>query len=577
MVLWYAAAILLVLLALGIVLDRVLEGTFVDQLTSSLVSDARAVQEVLPTSPTPSLESEVVGLGQAIGARITIIQTDGVVLADSEHDPATMQNHRTRPEVQEALQGRIGEASRTSATLGIAFRYVALPPAGGRIVRVALPLTAVQARLRTVRVILAIGFGAAALAGILALAFIGRGVSGPLRRITTSVEALGDPSAGGEPGLDPAVPEEGTAEIALLARTVNRMRADVAERVQALENERAAREAILSALSEGVVLFETDGSVAYQNSRTGELLGRSVDTVRRLAPVTLQELVAEAATGAASRSVEVRAGPGSRTLLASAVPVPADGRVLLVLRDVTQARRADAVRRDFVANASHELKTPAASIRALAETMASAAREDPDAVGRFAGQLEREAVRLSRIISDLLDLSRLEGAAGAGQQLRLDRLVANEAERFRREAAEAGLALEIQGNGALLVRGSAADLSLLVGNLVRNAIQYTRPGGRIEVVTRPEAGPDGRPRRAVLAVSDTGIGIPAKDRDRIFERFYRVDRARSRETGGTGLGLAIVKHVVENHGGSVSVHSELGQGSTFRVELPLDAAGILTR
>jgi two-component system, OmpR family, phosphate regulon sensor histidine kinase PhoR len=576
MVLWYAAAILLVLLALGVVLDRVLEGTFVDQLTSSLVSDARAVQEVLPTSPTPSLESEVVGLGQAIGARITIIRTDGVVLADSEHDPVTMQNHRTRPEVQQALRGRIGEASRTSATLGIAFRYVALPPAAGRIVRVALPLTAVQARLRTVRVILAIGFGAAALAGILALAVIGRGVSGPLRRITTSVEALGDPSAG-EPGLDPAVPEEGTAEIALLARTVNRMRADVAERVQALENERAAREAILSALSEGVVLFETDGSVAYQNARTGELLGRAVEAVRRLAPVTLQELVAEAATGAPSRSVEVRAGPGSRTLLASAVPVPADGRVLLVLRDVTQARRADAVRRDFVANASHELKTPAASIRALAETMASAAREDPDAVGRFAGQLEREAVRLSRIISDLLDLSRLEGAAGAGQQLRLDRLVANETERFRGEAAEAGLALEIRGNGALPVRGSAGDLSLLVGNLVRNAIQYTRPGGRIEVVTRPEAGPDGRPRRAVLVVSDTGIGIPAKDRDRIFERFYRVDRARSRETGGTGLGLAIVKHVVENHGGSVSVLSELGQGSTFRVELPLDAAGILTQ
>jgi two-component system phosphate regulon sensor histidine kinase PhoR len=557
LVLWHAVAILSVLLVLGLVLDRVLEGYLVGQLTDALISDARAIEQVVPAAG--DLESEVTQLGGAMGVRITIIRTDGEVLADSEHDPATMENHGSRPEVIEALHGDIGKVSRQSATIGIAFRYVALPPKDGRIVRVALPLTTVQSRLRAVRLILAIGFAAAAVAGLLALLFIGGRLSRPIRRITSSVEALGM----GNESSGASIPVEGTEEVALLARTVNRMRDEVAARVRSLEAERAARDAILGSLEEGVALFDGAGSVIYQNERAGSLLGRAIESAERLAPVGLRRLVADAEAGNATDEVEVVAGPAARTLRATAVPLPGGGRVLLMLRDVTQARLTDAVRRDFVANASHELKTPAASIRALAETIASTAADDPQAMHRFAGQLELEAVRLSRIISDLLDLSRLEGAPGTRNEIRLDRLVEDEAARFRSRAEEANLSLSVQCDEPALIPGSAQDLALLVRNLIQNAIQYTRPGGHIDVRVSTLR------RAAVLTVRDTGIGIPTKDRARIFERFYRVDRARSRETGGTGLGLSIVKHVAENHGGAVSVESELGQGSTFIVRLPL--------
>ncbi len=234
----------------------------------------------------------------------------------------------------------------------------------------------------------------------------------------------------------------------------------------------------------------------------------------------------------------------------------------MVVRDVTESRRIEQVRRDFVANASHELKTPAASIQAAAETLHDAAQGDPAAVRRFAAQLDRDAQRLSRIVADLLDLSRLETGSELDRNIDLDAIVSDETGRFEAAARESGLTLVVDAGRCEVVRGSERDLSLLVRNLVDNAIRYTRPGGTIRIGLSSD---DDTVR---LTVADTGLGIPTKDLPRVFERFYRVDRARSRETGGTGLGLAIVKHVAENHGGSVDVTSELGRGSTFVVSLP---------
>jgi two-component system phosphate regulon sensor histidine kinase PhoR len=554
LLLWHAVAVLGVLLVLGLVVDRVLEHYFVEQLTDSLVSDGRAVQQALPSSG--DLQPAVLSLGEAFGARVTIIRTDGVVLADSEADPATMENHRSRPEVAQALSGRIGESSRNSATVGVPFRYVALPPLEGRIVRVALPLDAVGSRLRTVRLILAVGFGLAALAGLLVLWVVARGVSGPLRRLASAVEGMG------RVGEDVHPPEEGTEEIALLADTVNTMRGEVAGRIHALEEERRARDAILSALDEGVVLFDREGTVLYQNDQARRVLGPSVTHARNISAPALREAVAQATEGEAAGMVEVVIGPRSRTIQATAEAVPSEGQVLMVLRDVTEARMVDAVRRDFVANASHELKTPVASIRALAETISSASEEDPLAVPRFAVQLDREAIRLARIISDLLDLSRLEGETGSRSELRFDLLVEREAGQFADSARQAELSFAVTAGSPVTVTGSERDLGLLVRNLVDNAVQYTRPGGRVDISVRSEG------HDAVVEVRDTGPGIPRKDQTRVFERFYRVDRARSRETGGTGLGLSIVKHVAENHGGTVTIESELGRGSIFTVRLP---------
>ena len=557
---WHVVAVLGVLLALAVVLDRVLESFLVSQLTDSLISEARTVQATLPPAepgvePGGTLEEQVRRLGSTTDVRVTVIRTDGVVLADSEHDPATMENHRTRPEVLQALKGTVGVATRISATIGIPFRYVALPPRGGRIVRVALPLTTVRHKLTSLRIILAVGFGLAALAGVAVLWVVARGVSEPLARMSGAVERLG----GGD--FEAEVPEDGTTELRLLARTLNQMRAEVASRILSIQQDRAARDAVLASLEEGVVMFDPKGQTVYRNASAERLLGNGVLGVRDLVPASLQRLAQAALAG--RRGIEEVASPAPpRALVVSAVPVPPDGNALLVVRDVTQARRIDSVRRDFVANASHELKTPVASIHALAETIGSASREDPEAAARFAGQLEREALRLSRMISDLLDLSRLEGGPGEVGPVRFDLVVRDEVERQAGRAAENGIELSAAGDDGVVVQMSERDAALLVRNLVENAIHYTRPGGAVRVRLDRS---DGEVR---LDVADTGIGIPTRDRSRVFERFFRVDRARSRETGGTGLGLSIVKHVAESYGGSVSVESELGRGSTFTVTLP---------
>jgi signal transduction histidine kinase len=319
------------------------------------------------------------------------------------------------------------------------------------------------------------------------------------------------------------------------------------------------------------LVFGVDGSVLYRNPAADRLLRRTIDTISDLPPDGLRTLVDQALEQGSPPPVDVAMGQAV-TLGVVAVRL-SHGRVLLVLQDVTRARRLDAVRSDFVANASHELKTPVASIQALAETIAAASAQDPASVAGFAQQLTRETERLTRIVSDLLDLSRLEGGPAERATIRLDRIAREEAERFIDRASRGGLDLRATCDEALIVIGSERDLRLLVRNLVQNAVQHTGQGGQVDVITRADGS------TAILLVRDTGVGIPTRDRGRVFERFYRVDRARSRDTGGTGLGLSIVKHVAENHGGAVEVDSEVGRGSTFTVRLPLadeaETTGIL--
>jgi signal transduction histidine kinase len=336
---------------------------------------------------------------------------------------------------------------------------------------------------------------------------------------------------------------------------------ELERREAVFREERAVQDLILGSMQEGVLLFGPDQRTAFANAALERHLGSRPPAVRSLFPPDLRETVREVASSGEAATVEVQRSSPSRWLRVTATPA-GEGAALLVVIDITDQRRTEAIRRDLVANASHELKTPVASIQAAAETLRAVADEDPSAVPRFASQLEREARRLSRIVADLLDLSRLEAGSEIEEPVRLDVVVREEAERSDEAAREAGIGLAVDAPVPVSVTGSARDLSLLVHNLIDNAVRYTRPGGRIDVDV--EASPD----EVVLAVCDTGVGIPTRHLPRIFERFYRVDRARSRETGGTGLGLAIVKHVAENHGGSVSVESQLGVGTTFTVRLP---------
>jgi signal transduction histidine kinase len=344
-------------------------------------------------------------------------------------------------------------------------------------------------------------------------------------------------------------------ERALTAEAIGRE-----QQLDALEHRRV-RDMTLSTMREGLLLIEADGRVAFANDAIGRHLPSTPATLDTVQPFALRSAIEDSRERREAASVLIETGVPTRWLRATITPA-ADGATLVVVRDVTQQRLLDVVRRDFVANASHELKTPAASIQAAAETLRQVVLDDPEAVPRFAVQLEREAIRLSRIVADLLDLSRLESGSALDDVVSLSAVTREELHRFEEAAREAKVTLEIETAGERQIRGSHRDLALLVRNLVDNAIRHSHEGSviRVEIACDDDA--------VILRVSDTGIGIPSKDIPRIFERFYRVDRARSRETGGTGLGLAIVKHVVENHGGTIDVESELGRGTTFSVTFP---------
>jgi signal transduction histidine kinase len=315
-------------------------------------------------------------------------------------------------------------------------------------------------------------------------------------------------------------------------------------------------------MREGVLLLDPAGATVFANGALERHLGGRPAGLGDLFPVTLRSAANEPPA-----VVEVELTGPARWLRAQSMQAGGDGSVLLIVSDVTSQRRLDAVRRDFVANASHELKTPAATIRAAAETLVDAADRDPAVVPRFAQQLEREALRLTRIVADLLDLSRLETDEPGTEGVRLDALVREECQRFEDAATEASLALVVQTPDPAPVIGTPRDLALLTRNLIDNAIRYTGGGGSVTVtVTATDS-------ETVLTVRDTGVGIPSRDVPRIFERFYRVDRARSRETGGTGLGLAIVKHVADNHGARIEVQSELGAGTDVTVRFPAGVPG----
>jgi signal transduction histidine kinase len=354
------------------------------------------------------------------------------------------------------------------------------------------------------------------------------------------------------------------SRLAIAERTTRADLERLRERNEVEEEELSARDAVLGAMQEGVVLFDARGGVRFSNAAAGRHLPSLPATTGALLPLALREAVERAGAGEAGVA-EVQVGTLGRWIRGTALPLQPAGSVLLVLADVTEMKRTDSVRRDFVANASHELKTPAASIQATAETIRRAVEDDPAVVPRFAEQLEREATRLSRIVADLLDLSRLESGSQTRDLVRIDVVVREERERGEEAASRAGVELTVDAPVDLPpVHGSARDFSLLVRNLIDNAIRYTRPGGGVAVRLRSEGGD------VVLTVADTGIGIPTRDLDRIFVRFYRVVRARSRVRGGTGLGLSIVRHVIENHGGTIEVRSELGRGTTFEVRLPAE-------
>lgn len=326
---------------------------------------------------------------------------------------------------------------------------------------------------------------------------------------------------------------------------------ELGAKLRAAESNAELREQILSSMAEGVVVLDHQDKQVYANPAARELIGPNV---------VLPKDVLNG--GAVEFTVH---HPHFRQLLAVASSLE-EGSRLVVIQDVTDARRIDSMRRDFVANVSHELKTPVSGILASAETLEVSAAEDPSSVPKFVSSLLSEARRLSKLVEDLLDLARLEQETPALELVLLSEIVAKEVELIEDAAVKKELILQVEIQPDIAVLGDVDDLGLAVANLLMNAVRYTEKGG----VTVGLSAEDGH---ALFTVSDTGVGIPGKDLPRVFERFYRVDKGRSRETGGTGLGLSIVKHVAETHDGEVTAESELTRGSTFRLRIPLYSSG----
>lgn len=568
------AAVITATVLLWSMLPNLLQRTASVQLFDMLDLLAPIARERL-NDPHVNLESWAVQLAADSGIRVTLIRRDGVVLADSSVEPdqvRAMQNHRGRPEVRSALASGRGMNVRKSATTGNTYVYVArtLSGPGGEVMvlRLAEPLEQLSALRTRLAAAMALAMLAAGVAILFTSLWLDRRLFEPVSRLISGAQDL----ARGRVSRV-AVPEE--EELAALALALNRLAAAAERQVEAVSLERDHLQEILASMSEGVLVVDRDGRAQMINPAfyrlfdlIGDFTGRpALEIIRhpgfaRLIEDTLRQGLAQ--------SVQiVLPSPERRTLLlASAVLSGGERGAVVAARDTTELTRVADMRRDFVANVSHELKTPLAAIRGYAETLRDGALDEPPTAKRFTERILSQCRRLQELLDDLLILSRLEGVDAAldREPVNLDGIARHAVELLSPTAREKRVEIELKEEEPVPpVQGDAGNLERLLLNLLDNAIKYNRPDGKI-TVRLGRCGGD-----AVLEVIDTGIGIPAEAIPRIFERFYRVDKGRAREEGGTGLGLAIVKHIAQAHGGQVDVESRIGRGSTFRVRLPLAA------
>jgi two-component system phosphate regulon sensor histidine kinase PhoR len=501
-------------------------------------------------------------------ARVTIIGADGTVLGESHEDRTQMDNHWHRPEVQKSLAVGQGSSIRFSQTVGFEMMYAAVPvKAAGEvvgIVRVALPLREIEASVgRLSRTILTAGLLVAFLAVLMAL-FIAERTARPVRRLTQVAERLaeGDLSA----RLFPTTRDE----MGQLTLAFNHMADQLREKMTTLAEEQSRLAAVLENMADGVLITDAAGRVQLINSAAARLLGTPQDVAlgRSFVQVVRDHQLIEAWETCCEQSQEQtttveldRLGLFLRVIITPLQEANHQERVV-ILQDLTQIRRLDTVRRDFVSNISHELRTPLASLKALVDTLRDGALDDPMAAQRFLDRIETEVDALTQMVQELLELSRIESRQAPLRLIPtpLADMVLPLVERLRPQAERAGLEFSIALTQPLpMALADSERVQQVVTNLIHNAIKFTPPRGKVSVFAEPVG------NEVVVSVRDTGVGIPADDLPRIFERFYKADRARS--GGGTGLGLAIAKHIVQGHGGRIWAESTEGQGSTFYFSL----------
>ena len=558
-------SVLILVLAVAVLLwvaERSLRRDLEGDIGQSLEREARLVREALPADST-NWQTVVHQLGAQTGHRITLIDRDGRVRADSDFPigplPA-IANHGQRPEVRAALaQGR-GVARRRSETVGRPFLYVAIP---GRpaVVRVAAGLDQVDEVVRRAQRAVASAALLALLVGSVLALLAGRSIAQPLVTIGAAARAI----AAGAP---PRFPRSGIPDIDALVQALRQMHQQLGDRFDELRREQAETAALVESMVEGVIAADERGRTVTANAAARRLLGYEVTDALPDLPELFRVKAAREVVDAVLRgqSVEDRELEiDARAILMNARPLPSGGAVL-VIHDLTELRRLEAVRRDFVANVSHELKTPLTSISGYAETLLTD-MPDADTTRRFLNTILDNARRMQRLVDDLLDLARIEAGRWQPELEPVD--VQDAAQEMWAELAERaavrGVHFEVDvASGAGTVVVDADALRQVLTNLLDNSLRYTPRGGRIVCRSRLEDS------GVAISIADNGSGIAHEHLPRIFERFYRADPSRSREEGGTGLGLAIVKHLVEAHAGKVYAESERGAGTTVTCWFPGD-------
>jgi two-component system phosphate regulon sensor histidine kinase PhoR len=556
---YYALTFLVLIGLMGLIVDRTTRSALIEDAENSLAMASSLAWESLPQDPA-EYEEWAGRAFEAGGFRTTLIRSDGVVLADSHLDASGMENHGGRAEVLLAMAGEVGVATRVSASTGSEQLYVALPPRDGLIVRSSIPTRVLGRELGVIRETIVLTAGALGLLGIGVVALLARRMAKPITELTAQARALlhGDET--------PLPRRSQVRELDQLGLAISALAIQLGSRVSDAEEAIETLEVVLGALPQGTILVDKDDRIAYANPSAYAILGAVPNQLSGLAPLPFQNAIRAARQ---SREQEIRVldhGNPARRLRGVATPFTGDERVLLLLVDITERERTDSIRRDFVANASHELKTPVSTIIASSEALQISLDRGDEAAAGFARRIEDSARQLDRLVGDLLDLSRLEKEHPDMGPVRLDLLISDEVERVRHLAQERDLDVDVTVE-QVTVMASHRDVAIALRNLLDNAMRYTMAGGSVLVAVTAVGD------EAIVSVADTGEGIPTRDIQRVFERFYRVDSARSRATGGTGLGLSIVKHVAESHGGTVSVVSELGVGSTFVITLPMTPQG----
>ncbi|WP_099222631.1 two-component system histidine kinase PnpS [Listeria costaricensis] len=564
----------------GVLSGELMKSTYLTMKENQLEDDAKIllrttdIEHLDLDTQADQIQARLAPLTEDIDIRITVIDQDGKVVADTKEDPATMENHLNRPEVQDVLvKGEsVGSAIRKSESVGYSMLYVAVPiKQDGQtdgVLRVSISLESVEKAVQQLWWSLFAIFGVALLI-IAAISII------IARRITRPVKEIIDVSTDlANYKYDSRIHGKSSGELADLSISVNKLAESLETQMHEIRENSQRLSVIVQNLVSGVMLINNEKEVVMTNKTMYQLLGETDITGKpfyeSLKSFALNQLVEKTLESKRMQQEEVTLYfPREMILDASVSPILNEegeiSGIILLLHDITQIRHLEQVRSEFVANVSHELKTPVTALKGFAETLLDGAMYDEALLKQFLHIIKDESDRLHRLILDILALSRIEQKSlpTMKEEIEVGQVIEQSVKTVRALAAEKGIQVEVMGADHPVVIETDRDrLQQILINLLSNAIAYTPKQGRVQVIA--EETDD----QVCLTVQDNGIGIPAKDLDRIFERFYRVDKARSRHSGGTGLGLSIVKHLVESAGGSISVESVEEQGSSFHVYLP---------